>query len=102
MIYVPTYDPYYIWGSPVWGFYPSLLYPDHGYWFEPGIDLGLCFGGWGGWGFGGWGWGWGPNWFGHTVFVNNYFFNHYGFHRGYDGGFRGERRGCTIPPIASA
>ena len=92
VIYVPVYDPYYVWGPPVWGVYPSLYYPGYGYWFGPGIDIGFCFGGWGGWGFGGWGWGWGPNWFGRSVFVNNFFFNRYGF-RGY--GFAGGLQGRT-------
>lgn len=78
-IYVPAYDPYYVYG---YGSYPPLYYPD-GYWFEPGINIGLYFGGWGGWGFGGWGWGWGLNWFGRGIFVNNAFFNRYGFHNGY-------------------
>jgi uncharacterized membrane protein YgcG len=89
VIYVPTYDPYYVWGPPVWGYYPPLLYPGYGYWFEPGIDIGLCFDGWSGWGYGGWGWG--PNWFGHSVFVNNFFFSRYGYRRGpgFAGGFRG-------------
>jgi len=86
VIYVPTYDPNYIWGPPDWGYYPPLLYPGYGYWFGPGIDMGFCFGGWGGWGFGGWGWGWGPNWFGRNVFVNNFFFNRYGYHNGFGGG----------------
>jgi hypothetical protein len=86
VIYVPTYDPNYVWGAPEWGFYPPLLYPGYGYWFGPGIDMGLCFGGWGGWGFRGWGWGWGPNWFGHNIFVNNFFFNRYGYRSGFGGG----------------
>ena len=86
-IYVPQYDPYYVYG---WGNYPPLYYPD-GYWFGPGIDIGFYFGGWGGWGYGGWGWGWGPNWFGRSVFVNNFFFNRYGFHHplGFAGGISG-------------
>jgi hypothetical protein len=88
IIYVPTYDPAYIWGPPVWGAYPPLYYP-YGYGFFPGINIGLFFGGWGGWGFGfgGFGWGWGPNWFGGGLFVNAGFFNHYGY--GFAGGFRG-------------
>ena len=92
VIYVPTYDPAYVWGPPLWGAYPPLYYPSYGYWFGPGINIGLCFGGWGGWGYGGWGWGWGPNWFGGGLFVNSFFFNHYGFHYGYGfggGGYRG-------------
>ncbi len=38
----------------MWGVYPPLLYPgiDIGFGWYPGIDLGLYFGGWGGWGWG--------------------------------------------------
>jgi hypothetical protein len=81
VVYVPTYDPNYIWGPPVWGYYPPLYYPSYGFWWGPGINLGLYFGGWGGWGFGfgGFGWGWGMNWFGHGVFLNAGFFNRYGY-----------------------
>ncbi len=83
-VYVPAYDPYYVYG---YGAYPPLYYPD-GYWFEPGIDMGLYFGGWGGWGFGGWGWG--CNWFGGGLFVNGGFFNRFGFREhGFAGGFGG-------------
>ncbi len=77
--YVPNYNPVYVWGPPVWGYYPPLLYPGVGIgfgWF-PGIDIGLYFGGWGGWGWGGWGWG--PNWFGGNIFINDSFFHRYGF-----------------------
>jgi hypothetical protein len=83
VIYVPTYDPASIWGPPAWGAYPPLLYPAFGFEFGPGVDVGLCFGGWG---WGGWGgWGWGPNWFGQGVIVNPGFFRHYGFWRGFGG-----------------
>ncbi len=85
VIYVPAYDPYYIWGPPVYGYYPPLYYPAYGWGFGIGFDLGFCFGGWGGWGL----WGWGPSWFGHSIFCNNYFFHHYGYHSGFRGGFRG-------------
>jgi hypothetical protein len=89
VVYVPTYNPEYIWGPPVYGYYPPLYYPgfDIGFGFGPGIYIGGFFGGLG-WG----GWGWGPNWFGCSVFVNPFFFNHYGFHGFYGGGgFRGGR-----------
>jgi Protein of unknown function (DUF3300) len=89
VIYVPSYDPTYIWGPPAWGYYPPLLYAGYGYGWGPAINIGFCFGGWGGWGWGGWGWGWGPNWFGHSVFVNPVFFNHFGFHGNFAGGFHG-------------
>jgi uncharacterized membrane protein YgcG len=89
-IYVPQYDPAYVWGPPAWGDYPPLYSGGYGFGFYPGIDIGLCFGGWGGWGWNGWGWGWGPNWFGGSVFVNGGFFNRYGYRGGlYGGGFAG-------------
>jgi hypothetical protein len=88
VIYVPYYDPAYVWGPPAWGDYPYFPVSVYGYGFWPGINVGLCFGGWGGWG----GWGWGPNWFGRSVFVNAGFFNRFGF-RGFGGfGFHGAGR----------
>ena len=27
VIYVPTYDPFYVWGPPLYGYYPPLYYP---------------------------------------------------------------------------
>lgn len=90
VVYVPTYDPMYVWGPPLWGAYPYLYYPTYGFGFGPGINIALSFGGWGGWGWGGWGgWGWGPSWFSHTVVVNNVFFRHYGFHAPFGGTFVG-------------
>jgi hypothetical protein len=92
MVYVPVYDPTYVWGAPEWGAYPGLYYPYYGFGWYPGIRMGLFFGGWGGWGWGGWGWGWGPNWFGGGLFVNGGFFNRYGYAGGfgaYGAGFRG-------------
>ena len=84
VIYVPTYDPAYIWGPPAWGYYPSLYYPTYGFGFGFGIPIGGFYGGWGGWG----GWGWGCNWFGGGLFINGGFFGRYGYGLGY-GGFRG-------------
>jgi len=86
VVYVPVYNPEYIWGPPVYGYYPPLFYPGFafGFGFGPGIFLGGFFGGLG-WG----GWGWGPNWFGGLIFTNAFFFNHYGFHGGFGPGFRG-------------
>jgi len=83
VIYVPTYDPAYIWGAPAYGYYPSLFYPTYGFGFGFGIPIGGFYGGWGGWG----GWGWGFNWGGRGLFVNGGFFNRFGYHMG--GGFRG-------------
>jgi hypothetical protein len=90
MWYVPDYNPAYVWGPPVYGYYPPLLYPgiDVGFGWYPGIDMGLYFGGWGGWGWGGWGWG--PNWFGGNVFINHSFFHRYGFEH-----FHGEPLGTS-------
>ena len=92
VVYVPVYQPAYVWGPPVWGAYPDLWYPGgfgFGFGFGPGIFVGSIFPGWGGWG----GWGWGCGWFGHGLFVNAGFFNRYGFHGGgfgrFGGGFGG-------------
>ena len=52
-VYVPNYNPEWVWGPPVYGYYPPLYYPgvDVGFSFFPGVDLGLYFGGgWGLWG----------------------------------------------------
>jgi hypothetical protein len=79
VLYVPYYNPVWVWGPPVFGYYPPLLYPgiDIGWGWGPGIELGLYFGGWGGWGWGGWGW-W-PNWYGGAIILNHSFFHRYGF-----------------------
>lgn len=80
VMYVPSYDPSYIWGPPDWGAYPALWYPPFGWGFWPGVNVGLWFGGWGGPGWGWGGWGWCPGWFHRCVFVNHGFISHFGFH----------------------
>jgi hypothetical protein len=82
VVYVPTYDPYYVWGAPAYGYYPSLYYPSFGFGFGGGIVVGAFFGGYRG-GFGHWGWG--PGWHDHRVYVNNDFFNRNHFN-GYSNG----------------
>ena len=83
MMYLPNYDPAYIWG-------PSLYYPYANWGYPPfiggayfgfglGIPMGLYFGGgWGGWG----GWGWGIGWGNHSLFVNNSFIHRNDFNAG--------------------
>jgi hypothetical protein len=80
-VYVPTYDPTYVWGPPLYGYYPPLYYPGFGFYWGRPYRLGFAFGGWGGWGL----WGWGPNWFGNSIFVNFGFFNRFGYR--YGGGY---------------
>jgi hypothetical protein len=110
-VYVPVYNPEWVWGPPVFGYYPPLFYPGIGVGFSflPGIDLGFYFGG--GWGlWGGWGWGWGPNWFGGGIFLNAGFFHRYGFrdfHPGFGGSNAwvhdpGHRLGVAYPNRAVA
>jgi hypothetical protein len=52
VVYVPVYNPAYMWGPPGYGFYPPLYYPEigFGFGFGPGIYIGSFFGGlgWGG------------------------------------------------------
>jgi hypothetical protein len=83
VIYVPTYDPAYIWGPPAWGYYPPLFYPTYGFGFGFGIPIGGFFGGWGGWG----GWGWGFNWYGRGLYMNGGFFHNYGYGSRFGGGY---------------
>lgn len=85
VIYVPTYDPGYIWGPPAYGYYPPLYYPTYGFGFGFGIPIGGFYGGWGGWG----GWGWGCNWFGGGLFINGGFFGRYGYGGRFGGGYGG-------------
>jgi hypothetical protein len=83
VIYVPVYNPVWVWGAPLWYPYPSWYWPGpgvmvggFGYGFGVGISIGGFFGGgWGGWG----GWGWRPGWGSHTVIVNNGFIHRYNF-----------------------
>jgi hypothetical protein len=83
VIYVPVYDPAWIWGPPLWYPYPRWYWPPRsvivgglGFGFGGGINVGFYFGaGWHGWG----GWGWHPGWGNHTVIVNNTFIHRYNF-----------------------
>jgi len=83
VMYVPVYDPAWIWGPPLWYPYPGWYWPPRtvmvgglGFGFGAGINVGFFFGGgWGGWG----GWGWHPGWGAHTVIVNNTFIHRYNF-----------------------
>src|SRR5271165_418199 len=88
VIYVPTYDPAYVWGPPAFGYYPSLYYPTYGFGWGFGIPIGGFYAGWGGWG----GWGWGCNWYGGGIYVRGAFFGRYGYGGyGYRGGYAGNR-----------
>jgi len=95
IVYVPEYNPAWVWGPPLYGYYPPLFYPgiDVGFSFFPGVYLGLYFGGCCGWG----GWGWGFNWFGGGIFVNNYFLHRYGFREFGARGFRGSEAWAHDP-----
>jgi hypothetical protein len=86
VIYLPSYDPAYIWGPPLYYPYASWFYPGSYFGFGPGISMGLYFGGgWGGWG----GWGWHPGWGGRTIIVNNNFIHRYNFNAGRGSGLNG-------------
>jgi len=76
MMYLPEYDPAFIWGPSLYYPYASWYYPGAYFGFGIGIPMGLYFGGgWGGWG----GWGWGFGWGAHSIFVNNSFIHRYNF-----------------------
>jgi hypothetical protein len=83
VMYVPIYDPLWIWGPPLWYPYPRWYWPPRTFLtgglyfgFGAGINVGLFFGGgWHGWG----GWGWHPGWGNRTVIVNNTFIHQNNF-----------------------
>jgi Protein of unknown function (DUF3300) len=77
VVYVPQYNPEYVWGPPVYGAYPPLSYPSIGFGFVygAGVFLSGLFAGFLGFG----GWGWGLSWLTHGLFLNNLFFHHFGF-----------------------
>ncbi len=68
VIYVPSYNPVYVYGAPLYP-YPPIYYPPAGYYaagmaisFGVGIAMGAFWGG---------GWGWGCGWGGNNVYINN-------------------------------
>ncbi len=77
IIYVPVYDPYWVWGPPVYYRYPRWNYgPRLGFYWGRGISVVAYFGGgWDGWN----NWGWRPGWGSRTIVVNNTFINRYNF-----------------------
>jgi hypothetical protein len=78
VIYVPYYDPSWIWGPPLYYPYPRWYYPPHAHvlYYSPGISLQFYYGaGWQGWNY----WGWRPGWTTRTVVVNNTFVHRYNF-----------------------
>jgi hypothetical protein len=91
VIYVPVYDPAWIWGPPLFYPYPLWYWPPRppaGFFigFGAGISIGAFFGpGWIGWG----GWGWHPGWGTHSIIINNSFIHRYNFTPGRIAGFAG-------------
>ena len=82
VIYVPVYDPLWVWGPSAYYRYPRWYYPSYGpgVFFSAGISIGSFLGsGWGGWN----GWGWYPGWRNRTIVVNNTFLQRYHFNTAY-------------------
>jgi hypothetical protein len=106
VVYVPQYDPWFVYGEPLaiwpdWYWYPGLYVSGPGLFWGGGIGIGF-FGGFG------WGWGhWGYDWHHHDilfdhhgyvshsrVFANREQFGHAGgFHGGDARGFAGAQHG---------
>ncbi|MBI4902770.1 MAG: DUF3300 domain-containing protein, partial [Acidobacteria bacterium] len=80
VMYVPVYDPYYVWGAPSWGYYPSVYAFGISFGYRP-CYVGSYYHGWGGWR----DWGWGLGWSNRSVFVNTGFFSRYGYRNHYSG-----------------
>jgi hypothetical protein len=99
VVYLPEYDPLWIWGPPVYYAYPRWHYPPRpafgvSFVFGGGVAVGGFFGaGWGGWG----GWGWHPAWGSRAIIVNNVFIRRYNFNRAHLVGV-GERTAWVHDP----
>jgi Protein of unknown function (DUF3300) len=70
VVYVPSYNPSFVYGAPVYP-YPPISYPNYSWFpgagalaFGTGVALGAAWGG--GWG----GWGWGANWGNADININ--------------------------------
>ena len=70
VVYVPSYNPSFVYGAPVYP-YPPISYPTYSWFpgagalaFGTGVALGAAWGG--GWG----GWGWGANWGNADININ--------------------------------
>jgi hypothetical protein len=82
VVYVPVYDPYWIWGPPVYYRYARWYYPPHApyLYFGSAVYIDAYFGTrwygspWNGPGYQAWNnWGWRPAWNSRNVVVNNVF-----------------------------
>jgi hypothetical protein len=81
-MYVPNYDPSAVWGAPAEGDYPALPYATgsgFGSLFGTVANLAGFFPGFGGL-LGPRSWGWALSWLAQALFVNNSFFDDFGFH----------------------
>lgn len=95
VMYVPTYNPAYIWGPPPVGAYPALGYPPGGYGLGFGVAtlIGSLFTGLLSFG----GWGWGVSWLTHSLLLNGLFLSHFGFGGGgFGGGFARSYSGASV------
>jgi hypothetical protein len=102
VMYVPAYNPEYIWGPPPVGAYPALGYPSDGYGLGFGVAtlIGSLFTGLLSFG----GWGWGVSWLTHSLLLNGLFLSHFGFGGGgfggggfgYSAGFARSYSGATV------
>ena len=98
VVYVPSYDPVYVWGSSVYP-YPAIYYPPYyGAWytaaaisFGVGITMGFFWGG---------GWGWGCGWGGGDININRN--NNFNRNTNIGGGNRGNLGGGNrVNPLGS-
>jgi hypothetical protein len=89
-MYVPSYNPSAVWGAPAEGSYPALPYAGSGFGslFSTVANLAGFLPGFGGL-LGPKSWGWALGWLAQALFVNNSFFNDFGFHNSSGGSFSG-------------
>ena len=100
VVYVPVYDPRWVYGPWWWPYYPPyVVYPypvgmaiSPGYiWFGTGLLVGSYWGSWGYWG-----------WHNHTYYVNRYYYPHGGYGGAVGGAFAGSHGGSGSGAVGGA
>ncbi len=111
VMYVPVYDPYWIWGAPVYYPYARWYYPPHApyLYFSSAVYIDAYFGSrwygsaWYGPGYQVWNnWGWRPAWTSHNVVVNNVFIDNHHFNSNRLQNTTERLPGRTMPRTAGA
>jgi hypothetical protein len=100
MVYVPVYDPLWIYGPWWWPYYPpyavypyppGVVFAPGFIWFGVGLFVGAYWGSWGYWG-----------WHNHAFYVNPHYYAHGGYGGAVGAAFAGSHGGAVGGAVATA